>query len=618
MDVVFDIETNGFYRECTVIHCIALRRVGIDNEILLFDTLNNNIKEGLEILSKADRLIGHNIIAFDIPVLEKLHPEFTYTHNVIDTLNLSSIVYPLMSNHSIETWGKELGFEKLNPMTGVEFTEEELKQKKKIKQNAWEVCTPEMCAYCKQDVKITELVLWRCQEDNLIEKCPYVVELSNNFAWIISEQVINGCRIDKEGLEKLNNQILQDENSAKEELLKMLPTFIDYQFKVVKRNNKNKNLKAGDIIVERVETEFNLKSTQHWMRFLKEKYNFDPPKVRRKGKEEPTASLNDDVLAELTYPEVKQLLKYKTASKIRGMIYSDPNSIYNLLDENSIIHGKVHTEGTVSGRCSHSNPNLTVMPRIRKNEDGIAYGLRGKYAYEVRSLFIAREGFTFVGFDAKALEVMCLAHYMNNKAFTYEVENGDIHTWTKNKAELRSRRQAKLFMYSLLYGAGLGKLAQWLSEDDELAENLHYTINDAKRVKEKFMNEVPEIAQLIDRINDEYSEYGYITGLDGRKLQARSSYILLNLLLQSSGTVLMKQCLVFLKNELDKIGMKPREDYNFLLNAHDEVEAEVRPHLLDKYKECVYKAVDRTNEFFKVNAKLQIDLKTGGCWAECH
>lgn len=618
MQVVFDIETDGFYRECTKVHCIALRRIGIDENILLFDTIDNNIEEGLKILSEADTLIGHNIIQYDIPVLEKLHPEFIYTHNVIDTLNLSSIVFPLMNSHGLDTWGKELGFDKLNPVTGQEYTKEELKIKKKIKNEAWSNYTKEMGAYCKQDVRITELVLWRCNENNIIEEKPYVIELSNKFAWIISEQIINGCRIDIEGLLKLNEQILQDENEAKEELMKMLPTFIDYEFQVVKRNNKNKNLKAGDIICKRIETEFNLKSTYHWMRFLKEKYNYEPPKIRRKGKDEPTASLNDDVLAELDYPEVKQLLKYKVATKIRGMIYSDPNSIYKLLDENNIIHGKLYTEGTVSGRCAHNNPNLSVMPRIRKNEQGIAYGIRGKYAYEVRNLFIARDGFTFVGFDAKALEVMCLAHYMNNKDFIKEVENGDIHTWTKNKAQLQSRRQAKLLMYSLLYGAGLGKLAQWLSEDDELAVNMHYTTADARRVRDKFYEEIPELFEVQNRIKEQYHELGGIIGLDGRLLQARSDYILLNLLLQSSGTVLMKQCLVFLEEELQAKGLKHRQDYNYLLNVHDEVEAEVRTELIDIYKECVYKAVDRTNDFFKTNCKLQIDLKTGRSWAECH
>lgn len=610
--VIFDIETNGFYQDCTTVHCIALKRIGVDEDVLLFDTKQNNIAQGLKILSDADCLIGHNIIEFDIPVLEKLHPEYTYTHNVLDTLNLSSIVHPLMPKHSLEAWGKELGFSKLNPMTGQEYTAEELKEKKKIKDNAWDVYTDEMGAYCKQDVRITELVLWRCNIEDIPE---YVIELSNKFSWIISNQVRTGCLIDKTALEQLNEVILQDEATAEQNLKAMLPSFTDYSFKVVKRNNQSKGQKAGDIVCEEVITEFNLNSTFHWMRFLKEKYNFEPPMKRRKGKEEPTASLDDEVLNTLDYPEVKELLRYKVASKIRGMIYSKPNSIYNLLDSNSVIHGKVATDGTVSGRCTHNNPNLATMPSVQKDSSGnIITGICGKYASEVRSLFIPRPGYIFVGFDAQALEVRCLAHNINDPEFIDQIYNGDIHTWTQKKAGLHTRKQAKTFMYAFLYGAGKQKLAEALSAGSDTK----YTTQTVTKVINNFKEALPGLQLLLDKLQDEYAEYHGIIGLDGRLLQARSDYILLNLLCQSQGAIIMKQCLVSLNDELIKAGLQINKDYTFLLNIHDEVQAEVRPEHLETYKVCVQRAVDKTNEILKLNCKLEIDLKVGRSWAECH
>lgn len=614
IETIFDIETNGEYKDVDTIHCIALKRIGIDKEVLLFDTIQDNIQDAIDILSNSDRLIGHNIIAYDIPVLEKLYPTINFTHNVFDTFNLSYIRFPDRSKHGLDSWGEDLGFSKFNPITGKEYTKEELKEKKKIKADAWSKYTPEMGIYCKQDVKITELVLWKCNPYDLPSK---TLDLSNKFAWIIGEQINNGCRIDKEKLQELAAKIEIDELEAKDNLLKILPNFIDYDFKVYKRNNKNKNIKAGEIECVEIVTTFNLKSTYHWMRFLKDKYNYEPPLVRRKGKDEPTPSLDDEVLASIEndYPEIKDLLQYKAASKIRGMIYSDPNSVYNKLDENNIIRGKVYTEGTVSGRCSHNQPNLATMPGVRKDKDGnIIQGFKGKYAYEVRDLFIPRPGFTQIGFDAKALEVCCLAHYVNNKEFTDQVENGDIHTWTKNKAGLNTRQQAKTFMYAFLYGAGKAKLAKALSEGSDKV----YTTKTVTQVIDNFHKALPGLTTLLNRLQDEYEQYQGITGLDGRLLQARSNYILLNLLLQSSGAVIMKQCLVFLKEELDKVGLKRRVDYNFTLNIHDEVQAEVRKGLEDVYKECCYKAVDRTNEFLKLNCRLQIDIKQGKSWAECH
>ena len=613
MDVIFDIETDNLYHKVTKLHCIALKRIGIDKDVLLFDNIEHSISDGLSILCNATRLIGHNIIQYDIPVLKKLY-NINLTDNVLDTFNLSMICYPEYQKHGLEDWGARLGFEKFNPVTGCEYTDEEWKERKKIKNTVWDKYTPEMGAYCKQDVRVTELVLWKC---NIDEINPKVIEISNKFSQIIADQVNNGCLIDKEGLLALQAQIEVEEKRASEELLKQLPTFIDYDFKTYKRNNANKGIKAGDIEAIKIETPFNLQSTYHWMRYLKDKYNFEPPLVRRKGKEEPTPSLDDDVLASIEdkYPEVKDLLLWKTANKIRKMIYTGDTSVYNLLDEYGVVRGSVKTDGTVSGRCAHSNPNLATMPGVRTNDNGPILGIKGKYAYEVRSLFIPRPGFVQVGFDAKGLEYMCLAHYINNKHFSVDViENGDIHTWTQKTLGFESRKQAKTFEYAYLYGAGKKKLADGLSS----GTGHTVTVNDVNKYIKKFTDALPGLQELHDNLSEQFRTKGTITGLDKRELHARSEHSLLNLLLQSSGAVVMKQCLIFFKEELDKSGLVIHQDYSFLLNIHDEIQAEVKPDKVELYKECAQRAVDRTNKELKLNCKLQIDIKVGKSWAECH
>lgn len=612
IDTIFDIETNGFYQDCDTVHCIALKRIGIDKEPLLF--CRDTIDEAIDILCNSDRLIGHNIIQFDIPVLEKLYPHRNFTHNVLDTFNLSCLQFPERAKHGLEDWGKDLGFEKLNPLTGKEYTDEEWKQRKKIKNTAWDVYTDEMGAYCQQDVRITELVLWQCNYEEIPES---VIELSNNFAWCISKQVIAGHKIDVEALLNLNNQIEADEVEAGQELLSKLPSFTDYTFKVYKRPNKNKNIKAGDIEAIEVITPFNLASTYHWMRYLKEKYNYEPPLVRRKGKDNPTPSLDDEVLASIAdiYPEINDLLLWKTANKIRKMIFNSDNSVYNLLDKDGIIHGKVLTEGTVSGRCSHNKPNLSTMPSVRTDDNGPIKGIKGKYAYEVRSLFVPHDGFVQVGFDAKGLEYMCLAHYINDRHFSVDIiENGDIHTWTQQTLGFETRKQAKTFEYAYLYGAGKKKLAQGLSS----GTGKKYTLDDVNEAISKFVEALPGLGKLQDNLKEQYRQKGTITGLDGRELHARSDYSLLNLLLQSSGAVVMKTCLCNLYEELSKANLEIYKDYMFTLNVHDEIQASVRPELVEKYKECVYKAVDKTNKDLKLNCRLQVDIKVGRSWAECH
>ena len=67
MRYIFDIETDGFLHTCTKVHCIVLKDID-SGEIL---TLDN--ESAIKKLEEADLIVGHNIIKFDIPVLQKLY-----------------------------------------------------------------------------------------------------------------------------------------------------------------------------------------------------------------------------------------------------------------------------------------------------------------------------------------------------------------------------------------------------------------------------------------------------------------------------------------------------------------------------------------------------------------
>ena len=66
---VFDIEANGFEQIVTNVWCIVLK--DIDTQTV--DRFPpESIQEGLRVLADADALIGHNIIGYDLRVLQKL------------------------------------------------------------------------------------------------------------------------------------------------------------------------------------------------------------------------------------------------------------------------------------------------------------------------------------------------------------------------------------------------------------------------------------------------------------------------------------------------------------------------------------------------------------------
>ncbi len=88
--LIFDLESNGLYDAVTVIYCIVIHDIGSQQT---FTYGPDCIADALAHLATADVLIGHNIIFFDIPVLQKLH-SFVAKARIIDTLICTRLIWP--------------------------------------------------------------------------------------------------------------------------------------------------------------------------------------------------------------------------------------------------------------------------------------------------------------------------------------------------------------------------------------------------------------------------------------------------------------------------------------------------------------------------------------------
>ena len=89
MDLVFDIETDDL--KATKVWCIVAQDVDT-NEIFKFPP--NKLDEGVKLLQSADRLIGHNIIGFDVPMIKKFFDVDLTDRELLDTLVLSRLFNP--------------------------------------------------------------------------------------------------------------------------------------------------------------------------------------------------------------------------------------------------------------------------------------------------------------------------------------------------------------------------------------------------------------------------------------------------------------------------------------------------------------------------------------------
>jgi hypothetical protein len=122
-------ETNGLYEDVTKVHCLVLRDLEHRRSSLVYNSAPGfpTIEEGLRVLSKAERVYGHNIIDYDIPVLRKLYPDWTPPARALDTLvvarmrwaHIKSTDFALhrkgklpgqfIGRHSLEAWGFRMG-----------------------------------------------------------------------------------------------------------------------------------------------------------------------------------------------------------------------------------------------------------------------------------------------------------------------------------------------------------------------------------------------------------------------------------------------------------------------------------------------------------------------------
>src|SRR5690606_28269302 len=196
----------------------------------------------------------------------------------------------------------------------------------------------------------------------------------------------------------------------------------------------------------------------------------------------------------------------------------------------------VNTIGAVTGRCTHSNPNIAQVP-----------GVGSPYGKECRELFCVDEGYKLVGADASGLELRCLAHYMaryDGGAYAKILLEGDIHTENQKAAGLPTRDDAKRFIYSFLYGAGDAKIGQIIGKGEAAG----------KKLKENFLKRTPALKRLREDVAAAVKKRGYLIGIDGRKLHVRSEHAALNTLLQSAGALLVKQATVNLYRELSRRG----------------------------------------------------------------
>ena len=573
--IVFDIEANGLNPD-TVWCIIAYEREAKEYIEWSGDTLPNFkdwVKEQGEL-----EVIGHNIIGYDIPVLERLLKVDFSKCKVTDTLVMSRLAEPSrLGGHGLENWGQLL-------------------HQPKGEHSDWLNFSQDMVEYCKQDVRVNELVYQRLLRD-LRDFGTESVMLEGQVQRIISKQIENGWLLNQRAAFNLLGELKEkkfDLEDKVHEKFKPLPTFIkeitpkvkkDGTYSVVGLKFLGDQWEIAVAPFSRLDyPEFNLGSRQQIGRYLKY-FGWQPETFTDKGQ----PIVDEGVLSKVKgIPEAELIGEYLMIQKRIAQVQSWLDAV----KDDGRVHGYVNANGAVTGRMTHSSPNMGQVPA--------GYSPYGK---ECRAVWVVPEGYKLVGMDASGLELRMLAHYMNDKDYTNEILTGDIHTANQLAAGLDTRSQAKTFIYAFLYGAG----------DAKIGSIVGGTARDGRRLKAKFLKNTPALGALRERVGVA-SARGFVFGLDRRKVSIRSEHAALNSLLQSAGAIIMKKALCI----LDEYATLHKIDYKIIGNIHDEIQTEVATKDAERFGRLATASIEAAGLHYKLNCPLAGEYQIGDNWSETH
>ena len=529
-------------------------------------------------IADATSLIGHNIIGFDAPILNRLWKTRIGLKKVIDTLILSRLLDPSREQgHSLEAWGKTLGKEKIDY---ADRWEQLQGRKQAYKGECFD--HPDMALleeYCIADVEVTAKLLDKLTTELERKKfSPESIELEHQVADIVAQQERNGFKLDIPYATVLLADIKGRMAEVYESMQQRWPSY------EVERISEKTGKKLKPLLVT-----FNPGSRKQIGEKLIE-LGWKPDKFTETGQ----PMVDEGILSKLHYPEAKMIAEYLMLQKRVAQI----ESWIEAVGSDGRVHGKVITNGAVTGRMTHQSPNMAQIPN-----HGSVYGA------ECRACWTVEPGNVLVGCDASGLELRMLAHYMRDQDYIQAVVHGsskdgtDIHTKNQRAAGLPTRDAAKTMIYAFLYGAGPAKIGAIVGGGAE----------EGQKIIKKFLRATPALESLRERVAD-IAVKGRVPGLDGRKIWVRSEHAALNSLLQGAGAIVMKKALVLLA---DKIKAN-KWDAKFVANVHDEWQIEAAEAHADEVGRAARQSIIEAGEHFKLRCPLDGEYKIGQNWAETH
>jgi DNA polymerase I-like protein with 3'-5' exonuclease and polymerase domains len=203
----------------------------------------------------------------------------------------------------------------------------------------------------------------------------------------------------------------------------------------------------------------------------------------------------------------------KAIVQLREMDKADSTFIDSILQHS--VNGRIHCEfhqlrsddgGTVTGRMSCSGPNLQQIPA----RDPVVKKL-------IRGIFVPEDGTRWGSFDYSSQEPRLLVHYcailpdgmrhpmIDDMVAEFHAGNADLHQMTADIVGVK-RKQAKTINLGIMYGMGVGKMA----------DQLGISQDEAKKLLETYHEKVPFVRGIADLASKQAEMNGKVRTVGGR------------------------------------------------------------------------------------------------------
>ena len=351
-------------------------------------------------------------------------------------------------------------------------------------------------------------------------------------------------------------------------------------------------------IYRQVGEEFNINSPKQLGEIL-----FDKMKLKGGKKTKTGYSTAADVLEKLApdCPVVQMVLDYRQLTKLNST-YAEGLAAY--IGAAGRIHGKFNQTITATGRISSTEPNLQNIP------------VRMELGREIRKVFVAREGCTFVDADYSQIELRILAHMSGDERLIEAYrEAQDIHAITASQVfhipldqvTPLQRRNAKAVNFGIVYGiSAFG-----------LSEGLSISRKEAMEYIEKYFETYPGVKKFLDGLVEQAKEQGYVSTLFGRRrpipelnsprTRAFGERVAMNSPIQGTAADIMKIAMVEVDRELRRRKLESR----IVLQVHDELLVEAKE---SEAEEVVRILEDKMKHAADLKVSLEVEAKTGRSW----